>query len=190
VSETPQSPESLRGRLLVSTPGLGDPNFDRSVVLLLEHDADGALGVILNRPSATPLGEVLPAWSDLASEPPVVFAGGPVDSTAAICLGSTRPGAVNGAVQPVTPTLGVVDLDGDPALLAADVAYVRVYAGYAGWGGGQLDSEVEAGGWFVVDCLPSDPFTASPLTLWRAVLRRQGGRLALASTYPGDPSHN
>lgn len=182
--------DSLRGRLLVSTPGLGDPNFDRSVVLLLEHDPDGALGVILNRPSTTAVGEVLPAWSDLTSEPPVVFAGGPVDSTAAICLGSTRPGAVNGAVQALTPTLGVVDLDGDPALLSADVAYVRVFAGYAGWGGGQLDAEVEAGGWFVLDCLPSDPFTASPLTLWRAVLRRQGGRLALASTYPGDPSHN
>ncbi|HEX8002767.1 MAG TPA: YqgE/AlgH family protein [Mycobacteriales bacterium] len=183
-------PESLRGRLLVSTPGLGDPNFDRSVVLVLEHDEDGALGVILNRPTDTAVAEVLPSWGDLASEPPVVFSGGPVDSTAAICLGSTRPGVVNAAVQAVSPTLGVVDLDSDPALLAADVAYVRVYAGYAGWGGGQLDGEVEAGGWFVLECLPPDPFTASPLTLWRQVLRRQGGRLALASTFPADPSFN
>lgn len=189
-SPGPPPPASLRGRLLVSTPGLGDPNFDRSVVLLLEHDQDGALGVILNRPSTTPVGEVLPPWQDLVSDPPVVFAGGPVDTTAAICLGSTRPGAVNAAVQPLTPTLGVVDLDSDPALLAADVAYVRVFAGYAGWGAAQLDAEIDAGGWFVVECLPPDPFTAAPLTLWRSVLRRQGGRLALASTFPGDPSHN
>ena len=183
-------PDSLRGRLLVSTPGLGDPNFERAVVLLLEHDPEGALGVILNRPTDTAVGEVLPDWQDLTSDPPVVFAGGPVDGTAAICLGSTRPGVVNAAVQAVSPTLGVVDLDSDPALLAADVAYIRVYAGYAGWGAGQLDAEVEAGGWIVVDCLPPDPFTASPLTLWRGVLRRQGGRLALASTYPADPTHN
>ena len=174
----------------MSTPGLSDPNFDRTVVLLLEHDPDGALGVILNRPTTTPVGEVLPDWSDLSSEPPVVFAGGPVDSTAAICLGSTRPGVVNPAVQAIAPTLGVVDLDSDPALLAADVAYVRVFAGYAGWGGGQLDAEVEAGGWFVLERLPGDAFSASPLTLWRTVLRRQGGRLALVSTYPGDPTHN
>lgn len=182
--------ESLRGRLLVSTPGLSDPNFDRSVVLVLEHDAEGALGVILNRPSTTPVGEVLPTWHELSSEPPVVFAGGPVDGTAAICLGNTRPGVVNAAVQAISPTLGIVDLDSDPALLAADVAYVRVFAGYAGWGGGQLDAEVDAGGWFVVDRLPSDAFTAAPLTLWRSVLRRQGGRLALVSTFPEDPSHN
>ena len=174
----------------MSTPGLSDPNFDRAVVLLLEHDEDGALGVILNRPSTTPVGEVLPSWQDLSSEPPVVFGGGPVDGTAAICLGSTRPGVVNAAVQAISPTLGVVDLDSDPALLAADVAYVRIFAGYAGWGAGQLDAEIDAGGWFVVPCLPPDPFTAAPATLWRTVLRRQGGRLALASTFPEDPSHN
>jgi len=174
----------------VSTPGLVDPNFDRTVVLVVEHDDDGALGVILNRPSETPVGEVLPSWHSLASEPPVVFVGGPVDGTAAICLGSTRPGATATGVQALYPTLAVVDLDVDPALLAADVAYVRVFGGYSGWGGGQLESEIEEGGWFVVDSLPGDAFTASPLTLWRSVLRRQGGRLALFSTYPGDVVHN
>lgn len=181
---------SLRGRLLVSTPGLRDPNFDRTVVLVLEHDDEGALGLILNRPSATPVGEVLPAWDDVASDPSVVFVGGPVDGSAAICLGSCRPGATSAAIQAITPTLGVVDLDSDPGLLTHLVAYVRVFAGYAGWGGGQLDAEIEAGGWFVVDTLPGDAFTAAPGTLWRNVLRRQGGRLALVSTYPEDPSHN
>ena len=182
--------QSLRGRLLVSTPGLSDPNFDRTVVLVLEHDEDGALGLILNRPSATRVSDVLPAWHDVASDPPVVFSGGPVDPSAAICLGSTRPGVVSAAVQVVSPTVGVVDLDADPGLLSTDVAYVRVFAGYAGWGGGQLDDELEVGGWFVVDPLPGDAFTTSPGGLWRTVLRRQGGRLALFSTYPSDPVHN
>ena len=181
---------SLRGRLLISTPGLRDPNFDRTVVLVLEHDEDGALGLVLNRPSGTPVGAVLPAWDGITADPGVVFVGGPVDASAAICLGSRRPGATSPAIQPVSPTLGVVDLDADPALLTHDVAYVRVFAGYAGWGGGQLDDEVEAGGWFVVDALPVDPFTSSPHGLWKAVLRRQPNRLALFSTYPEDPSHN
>jgi putative transcriptional regulator len=182
--------QSLKGRLLVSTPGLRDPNFDRTVVLVLEHDADGALGLVLNRPSATPVEDVLPAWHPITSDPPVVFSGGPVDGSAAICLGSTRPGVVTDAVQPISPTLGVVDLDSDPGLLAIDVAYVRVFAGYAGWGGGQLDDEVDAGGWFVVDALPGDAFSVAPGGLWRSVLRRQGGRTALFSTYPADPVHN
>src|SRR5688572_27197678 len=125
---------SLRGRLLVSTPGLRDPNFDRTVVLVLEHDDSGALGVVLNRPSRTPVGEVLPAWLDIASDPPIVFVGGPVDPSAAICLGSCRPGAASEAIQAISPTLGVVDLDSDPALLTHLVARVRIYAGYAGWG--------------------------------------------------------
>lgn len=182
--------QSLRGRLLVSTPGLRDPNFDRTVVLVLEHDADGALGLVLNRPSATPVGDVLPTWQDIASDPPVVFAGGPVDGSAAICLGSTRPGTAADAVRPISPTVGVVDLDSDPSLLSTDVAYVRVFAGYAGWTAGQLDEEISVGGWFVVDALPGDAFTAAPGGLWRTVLRRQGGKLAMFATYPGDPSHN
>lgn len=182
--------QSLRGRLLVSTPDLRDPNFSRAVVLVVEHDADGALGLILNRPSGTSVGEVLPAWDQIASDPPVVFSGGPVDGSAAICLGSTRPGVVSAAVQVISPTVGVVDLDADPALLSTDVAYVRIFAGYAGWGAGQLDQEVVLGGWFVVDSLPTDAFTPSPGGLWRTVLRRQGGRLALFSTYPEDPAHN
>lgn len=183
-------PDPLRGRLLVSTPGLRDPHFDRTVVLLLDHDESGAVGVILNRPSATPVAEVLPPWDGIACDPALVFGGGPVDGGAAICLGSTRPGAGLPAVRSVSPTLGVVDLDTDPALLAADVAYIRVFAGYAGWGAGQLETEIEAGGWFVVDSLPGDAFTASPGLLWRIVLRRQGGRIAMFSTYPEDPAQN
>jgi len=181
---------SLRGRLLVSTPGLRDPNFDRTAVIVLEHDPDGALGLVLNRASRTRVSEVLPAWQGIACDPDVVFVGGPVDASAAICLGSCRPGATSEAIQPVSPFLGVVDLDSDPALLTHLVAHVRVFSGYAGWGAGQLDEELEAGGWFVVDALPGDPFSPTPATLWQAVLRRQPGRLALFSTYPEDPSHN
>lgn len=182
--------ESLRGSLLISAPGLNDPNFDRTVVLVLEHDPDGALGLILNRPSATPVGEVLAPWREIVSEPAVVFVGGPVDENAAICLGSCRPGATSEAIQPITPTLAVVDLDADPALITHQVGHVRIFAGYAGWGGGQLDDEVEAGGWFLVEALPTDPFTALPALLWRTVLRRQPGPLSFYATYPADLSHN
>jgi putative transcriptional regulator len=181
---------TLRGRLLVSSPGLNDPSFDRTVVLVLEHDADGALGLVLNRPSTTPVSDVLPGWEDIASDPPIVFVGGPVDESAAICLGSCRPGATSVAIQAVTPTVGVVDLDTEPGLLTHEVAHVRIFAGYAGWGAGQLDEEVESGGWFVIDALPGDAFTSTPATLWRTVLRRQPGRLPLYSTYPADPAQN
>ena len=178
------------GRLLVATPALDDPNFCRTVVQLVQHsDEDGALGVVLNRPSDTPLGEVLPGWALLAPDPVVVFMGGPVQESAAICLARLSAPVADPSVVPVpgAPWLGTVDLDVD----AADpVQEVRVFAGYAGWSPGQLEAEVDEGAWWVLDGLPSDCFTPDPSALWRSVLRRQGPPLALASTYPSDVSLN
>ena len=186
---------SWSGRLLVATPLLTEDTFRRTVVQLLQHDAeDGALGVVVNRPSHTPLSEVLPGWALLAPEPVTVFVGGPVQQSAAICLGR-----INGAVSPTedeepsyvvvpgAPWLGTIDLDVE----AADpVEEVRVFAGYAGWSPGQLEEEVEEGAWWVCDSLPRDCFTESPKQLWRDVLRRQGMPLALAASYPEDPALN
>lgn len=183
--------ESLAGRLLVATPSLGDPNFDRTVVAVLEHSRDdGALGVVVNRPSGTEVAEVLPAIGALVAEPSVVFVGGPVQPHAALCLGVPRPGAEPDGFAPLSTGLATVDLDRDPDVLSAGLQVLRVFAGYAGWGGGQLEAEIAQGAWFVVDALPGDVFADEPERLWRSVLRRQGGTLALVSTFPADPRLN
>ncbi len=188
--------ESWAGRLLVATPTLTGPEFARSVVLLLQHGADeGALGVVVNRPSDTQLVDLLPGWTALAPPPTVVFAGGPVQPSAAICLGSSRaeaPPSQAFAVLQEGPTgkLGTVDLDASPDDLAPTVDQVRVYAGYAGWSAGQLEGEVDEGAWWVFDALPGDAFSSAPLVLWRQVLRRQGLPLALVASYPSDPTLN
>ena len=184
------------GRLLVATPELRDPNFARSVILLLQVDEDdGALGLILNRPSDTGVSEVLPGWDALAQAPEVVFQGGPVQPQAAICLGRGRPGASKVAAYSSldgspSGVLGTVDLDVEPDELSPVVDAVRVFAGYAGWTTGQLEAEVEEGSWWVLDALPGDAFSSDPDRLWHQVLRRQGPPLAFATTYPADPTEN
>lgn len=182
---------SWSGRLLVATPLLVEDPFRRTVVQLLQHDdEDGALGVVVNRPSHTPLSEVLPGWDLLAGEEATVFVGGPVQQSAAICLAALRPSApADPSYVPVpgAPWLGTVDLDLEPA---GAVERVRVFAGYAGWSAGQLEAEVEEGAWWVVDGLPGDCFSEEPRSLWRQVLLRQGMPLALVASYPEDPSLN
>lgn len=181
---------TLKGRLLVATPVLGDPNFDHTVVLVLEHGDDGAVGVVLNRPTGTELREPLPAWHRLAAEPPVVFVGGPVAPDAAICLARSWPDESVNAFEPLVDTLGTVDLSIDPDEVASALAAVRVFVGYAGWAGGQLEGEIEAGAWFVVDATPDDALSADPESLWRSVLRRQRGTVAMFANFPANPAMN
>ena len=181
---------ALRGRLLVASPNLADPNFDRTVVLVLEHGDEGALGLVLNRPSDTDLSETLPQWKAFASFPTVVFVGGPVSPGAGICLARVHDEREAEGWRPLFSRLGTVDLGHDPHEIAVGLEEVRVFAGYAGWDGGQLESEITAGGWFVVASQPGDGFTADPDGLWRSVLRRQGGRLAMMASYPRDLSAN
>jgi putative transcriptional regulator len=182
--------ESARGRLLVATPTLSDPNFLRTVVLVLEHGDDGALGVVLNRPSETVVGQALPDWSGLASDPDVVFVGGPVGPDAAIGLARARSSEHTDGWAPLFGPLGTIDLGRNPVDLLVDVQNLRVFAGYAGWSGGQFDGELDSGDWFVVDAAPDDVFTSEPDALWASVLRRQGGRLAMFATAPPHPSVN
>ena len=182
--------DSARGRLLVATPTLYDPNFFRSVVLVLEHGEDGALGVVLNRPSETAVGETLPDWNRLASDPGVVFVGGPVSPDAAIGVARADISDQTEGWAPLFGSLGTIDLGRDPVEVPVDVQNLRVFAGYAGWTAGLLDGELVAGGGFVVDAAPDDVFTAEPARLWVSVLRRQGGRLAMFATAPPHPSQN
>lgn len=170
--------DSLKGQLLVATPALVDPNFARTVVLVLEHAGEGAAGVVLNRPTDMALVGHLPGWEDRAADPEVVFAGGPVSPTGVICLA-----LCDGEVQPIDPT-------SDPDEGPGSVDRLRVFAGYAGWGPGQLEAEVVEGSWFVVDSRPDDAVSPHPGDLWRAVLRRQPGRLRLFADYPDDISAN
>lgn len=178
------------GRLLVATPALDDPNFERVVILVLDHDEDGALGVVLNRASSVSVRETLDGWVELAADPPVVFGGGPVEPTAVVALGSAAPGVVSEGWSPILERIRLVDLDEDPVLAAADLDRIRVFAGYAGWAPGQLEEELLQGAWFAVDADPDDVFTADPDSLWHGVLRRQPDQLRLLATFPADPSMN
>jgi putative transcriptional regulator len=187
---------SLAGRLLVATPALADPNFDRAVVLLLDHDEQGSLGVVLNRPTPVGVGDVLAPWAALAGEPGVVFQGGPVSLDSALALavvpGEDRPGHPADPLgwRRVHGAIGLVDLEAPPELLAAELGSLRVFAGYAGWGPGQLENELTEGAWWVVDSEPGDVSAPDPEGLWRAVLRRQRSELAMVATYPDDASLN
>ncbi len=181
-----------KGRLLVATPPLEDPNFDRTVVYMLEHHHEGALGVVINRPTDEPLGDPLDRWIDLQAAPAAIFDGGPVEPDALIALAlAKRP--ISEATDDLSPVAGRVasaDLTTDPAMMAAHVESVRVFRGYAGWGPGQLEGEIEAGAWLVLDAEPSDVFADAPDRLWRTVLRRQGGRLAWLADAPDDLAAN
>jgi putative transcriptional regulator len=172
--------ESLAGALLVASPHLLDPNFFRSVVLILEHNEEGAVGVILNQPSTSGLGDELPEWAPLLAEPGVVFVGGPVEPENAV-------GLADGVDGSSVPGVGIVDLSAPPGELNSPV---RIYAGYAGWGAGQLEAELVEGGWIVTAARAEDVFAVEPGTLWTSILKRQPGPAALLATFPVDPSLN
>ncbi len=183
-------PTELKGRLLVATPALSDPNFDHTVVLVLEHGEDGAIGVVLNRPTPTELADALPGWHRLAADPPVLFSGGPVAPDAAICLGKGWPGEEVEGYEPLFGTVGTVDLTVDADSVSSALQSIRVFVGYAGWGEGQLEGEIEAGAWFVVDSHPDDALSGQPDDLWQVVLRRQRGSVAMFANFPPNPAMN
>ncbi len=181
----------LTGRLLVATPQTGGDVFRRSVVLLLHHDEEGAQGIVLNRPLEADVRSVLPTWQAHVTPPGRLFQGGPVGLDSALGL-VTVPGDV---VQPLGVRLlfgglGLVDLDAPPPVVTPEIAGLRIFAGYSGWSGGQLEAEVHAGGWYVVDAEARDGFTPDPQGLWAAVLRRQRGNLRLVAGFPDDPAMN
>jgi putative transcriptional regulator len=191
--------EVRAGMLLVATPGLLDPNFADTVVLMLEVDGDGALGVVLNRPSPVPVAEVLDPWADVCAEPEVLFRGGPVSAEGALAVARLRdPADAPLGFRPITGiggdegggVVGLVDLDTPIELVTGSLAGLRIFAGYAGWGAEQLAAEIEEGSWYVVPGEVPDVFRVDPTELKRDVLRRQPGELAWHSTRPVDPDLN
>jgi putative transcriptional regulator len=179
---------SRKGRLLVASPTLLDPNFRRSVVLLLEHDPEGALGVILNRPTPMLARGALPeGLAGVLGDDELVHEGGPVQPEALILLADfADPDGEELAVGSV----GIVGPGVDAEELSDRVRAVRAFGGYAGWGAGQLEAEIEEEAWLDADCLPGDVFTPDPDGLWSQVLERKGGPYRLLARMPEDPSLN
>lgn len=181
------------GNLLVSAIDLVEPTFRRTVVYVIEHNDAGSLGVVLNRPSETPVVDVLPAWADFAAAPTDLYIGGPVKRDAALCLGVLREGVDISEIRGLRRVDGrvvLVDLDADPAEISPLVEQLRIFAGYAGWSMGQLDGELDNEDWIVVSALPSDPVATDRHDLWAAVLRRQPLPLALLATHPIELERN
>src|SRR4051812_31576638 len=149
--------DSLRSQLLVASPQLLDPNFARTVVLITEHNDDGAMGVILNRPATTTVAEAAPELEDLVEEGADVFVGGPVQPSSVIVLAEwDKP---DDAAVPIFDGIGFVGANADPEELARTVNRARVFAGFAGWGPGQLESELERDDWILEPALPDDVFS-------------------------------
>jgi len=169
--------ESHTGKLLIASPQLVDPNFHRSVVLILQHDDDGCVGVVLNRETDQTVDAHLPDWTSSAGGGVVHF-GGPVEPEVAIGLGLTVEGMPTGV-----PGLSMIDFGEPPPDDLSSI--VTVYSGYSGWGDGQLEAELATGSWYVVQASPDDPFD-NPTDQWRRILRRQPGFLSLVSSFPDD----
>ena len=185
---------ALTGRLLVASTRLGDSNFERAVVLLLDHGDDGALGVVLNKPTHVPVEEILEPWQDQARlvPPAVVFRGGPVSPDAVIGLARAAwPQTATAADWRVVLTsVGTVDLSIPPDDQPVELGGARLFSGYSGWAPDQLEAELAEGAWFVLDAVAADVFCVDADRLWHDVMRRQGGKLALLATYPSHPSLN
>ncbi len=181
---------SARFQLLVAVPDLGDDNFDQTVVYVVEHDDDGAFGVVLNRPSDTPVVDHLPDLGLPVLTPDVFFVGGPVSLGGLLALGRCQLGADVTNAAPLPGSLALIDPE---ALVEGEVHGVdaaRLYTGYSGWAAGQLDAEIASGAWHVCEAMPDDVLCADPGSLWRSVMRRQGGRVASQGLFPDDPSVN
>ena len=184
--------DSLAGKLLVATPLLEDPNFYRTVIALLAHDEKGAFGVVLNRPlEGVEVDDHLPQWVEHVAAPSAVFAGGPVEPTMALGIAACKAadGGEDGWTQ-MAGDVGLLDLTLGPADLRAELRRLRVYSGYAGWGAGQLEGEIEQNACFVVDAQPDDLFSDEPDTLWRRILLRQKGDMKIYAFFPEDASAN
>jgi putative transcriptional regulator len=177
---------SLQGQLLVSAPSLHDPNFRKTVVLVAHHDEDGAIGLVLSRPSDVAASDAVPSLDGLPGSRDPVFVGGPVQPEAFMVLAEFDD--VDAAAAPIFDRIGFMPADAEPDALA--ISRMRLFAGYAGWGAGQLEAELEEPSWIVVTAEADDAFAADPDELWRTVLHRKGGPFELMVDMPFDPGLN
>ncbi len=180
---------SVKGQLLIAGPRLVDPNFWRTVVLIIDHNDEGAFGLVLNRPSETSVGDSVPELSALIDPDEPLFIGGPVQPSTVITIG--RFTDITEAALAAFEDIGVLGTAGPPIEdLAEHVTSARAFVGHSGWGPGQLDAELEGGDWILESARPRDVFSASPRDLWSDVLTRKGGSYALVARMPMDPSLN
>lgn len=179
---------TLRGQLLVAGPTLLDANFARTVVLVVEHGEEGAMGLVLNRPSPIPAEQAIPELGEALEPEERLWVGGPVQSTSVVVLADFTGSELDAML--VQGDLGLVLPGTDLDEIGTAVRRARPFLGYAGWGPGQLDSELERDDWIVAEMRPDDPFTGEPEQLWSRVLGRKGGAYALLATMPPDPSVN
>jgi putative transcriptional regulator len=176
--------ESLQGQLLISSPLLHDPNFRRTVVLMTHHDDEGAMGLVLSRPSEVRVADAVPELAELPGAGELVYVGGPVQPEAVVVL-------IDHESEPELPIVGnVAFMPAEADVDELDAVRTRVFAGYSGWGPGQLEDELEESSWIVVPAEPDDAFAPDPDELWRTVLHRKGGKFALIATMPYDPKLN
>jgi putative transcriptional regulator len=181
--------DCARGHLLIAGPTLLDPNFWRTVVLVVEHNDEGAFGLVLNRPSETTIGEAVPELEQLIDPDEPLFIGGPVKPSAVITVG--RFDDVSEAALIAFEDVGVIGISGPPiGELAPALRAARAFVGHSGWGPGQLDEELERGDWVLESARRDDVFSESPRDLWSGVLTRKGGSYALVARMPADPSLN
>ena len=180
--------DSVRGQLLVAGPALLDPNFWRTVVLVVEHNEEGALGLVLNRPSETSVGEAVPQLETLLDTDERLFIGGPVQPSAVIVLAEFED--PTDAALLAFDDVGVLGTGPSPDELTAGVRSGRAFLGHAGWGPAQLDGELERGDWILEPARLEDAFSADAKTLWSEVLTRKGGSYALVARMPADPAMN
>ena len=178
--------ESLQGQLLISSPLLHDPNFRRTVILMTHHDEEGAMGLVLSRPSEVRVADAVPELAELPGAEEIVYVGGPVQPEAVVVL-----------VEHEAEPLDAPSIVGNVAFMPAgadldelDAVRARVFAGYSGWGPGQLEGELEESSWIVVPAEPDDAFAPDPDELWRTVLHRKGGKFTLIASMPYDPKLN
>jgi putative transcriptional regulator len=171
----------LRGQLLIAAPSLFD-YFRRTVVLVIEHTPEGAMGVVLNRESETRVADAVPQLAELADAGELVRIGGPVAPQSVVALGEF--GDIDEAGSAVTGQLGTLD----PEAGNESLRRLRVYAGYAGWSAGQLEDELEQEAWVVAAAEEEDPFSEGDI--WSRALERRGGAYRLLATMPPDPSQN
>ena len=181
--------ESTRGKLLVAAPSLSDPNFRQTVLLMLEHSSEGALGVVLDRPSELAVKSAIGDWARAVSKPRVVFVGGPVSQSSVIALASVALDDADENWSQVIGRIGTVDLERKPDEIGG-LDEVRIFAGYAAWAPGQLEAELAEDAWFVLELEVSDPFSGAPDELWWHVFARQQGDLRHLRLYPRNPSDN
>ncbi|TYQ09862.1 UNVERIFIED_ORG: putative transcriptional regulator [Gordonia westfalica J30] len=181
------------GTALIASTDLIEPTFARTVIYVIEHNEAGSLGVILNRMSQTAVHNLLPQWTDIAASPRALYVGGPVKQGAALCLGVMKHGFDvddHPALRPVDGRVVLVDLDADPESLSEVLEGVRIFAGYSGWGIGQLDDELDQFSWMLASALPRDLLAPPGVDVWFDILRRQPWPMPLLATHPIDLSLN